>query len=87
MVRGNVSMRWALVATAASWATIPALWSVNDWGVLSLAELFWLLLVAAAWLLALAGIGFPPWRELAVAMAVVAWSSVLPTVLLLWLLS
>ena len=80
VLRGNVSARWALVATVVTWVAIPVLWTVNEWGALSLAELFWLLLVVAAWLLALAGLFLG--REQVLAVVVFALSTVIPLVLL-----
>jgi hypothetical protein len=81
LVQGNVPLRWALVATALTWAAIPVLWSVNEWGVLSLAELFWLLLVTAGWLFSAAGLALASSRDLALAATIFVWSSVIPTML------
>ena len=76
-----MATRWALVATLLTWLAIPVLWTVNEWGVLSSAEALWLLLVAAAWLLAAGGIALAWWHETELAVAVFVWSSVIPLVL------
>ena len=86
LLRGNVSLRWAVMATLLAWGAIPLLWRINEWGVLSPAEVTWLLLVAAAWLLAVGGVRLAEQHGAAIAAAVFAWSSVLPTVLLLYAL-
>jgi hypothetical protein len=80
LLRGNVPSRLALVATLLTWVTIPLLWAANDAGNLSLVELFWVLAVVAAWLLALAGLVHPE-RDTALALSVAAWSSVIPFLL------
>lgn len=64
-----------------TWVAIPALWWVNEWGVLSLAEALWLLLVVAAWLLGIAGIALASPHQMGAAVTVFVWSSVIPTVL------
>jgi hypothetical protein len=80
VLRGNVPSRLALVATLLTWVTIPRLWSVNEIGELSLVELFWVMAVVVAWLLALAGLVHPE-RDTALALSVAAWSSVIPFLL------
>jgi len=78
LLRGNVSLRWAVMATLLAWGAIPLLWRINEWGVLSPAEVTWLLLVG--------GVRLAEPHGAAIAAAVFAWSSVLPTVLLLYAL-
>ena len=80
-MRGNVPTRWALVATLLTWAAIPLVWTVNEWGVLSSAEAVWLLLVGAAWLLGGAGVVLAWRHETELAVAVFVWSSVIPAAL------
>jgi len=83
--RGNAPTRLALVVTVMTWGTLPVLWSVNEWGVLSLVEVYWLLVVAMAWLRAAAGLTRPGALDDTLPMVVFVWSSVVPTMLLLLL--
>jgi hypothetical protein len=84
-VSGNVLTRLGLTATIAVWATIPVLWSINTWGVLSLVEVYWLLLVVLAWMFALGGLTQKGALEEVLPVTVFVWSSVIPTVLALLL--
>ena len=77
----NVPAWLALIATVATWSAIPLLWSFNEWGVLSVAEILWLLLVVATWLVAVAGVVQARADDALFAALVFACSSAVPVAL------